>query len=123
MYTSRRLVVLLLQDIVVVQLLKSFKKWLLKKLPRGYDDWAGISADEVSKGIKPFGYFLSVWVLCLFGFSSTIRKFYSALIRNSIITSGYIWCFPFAEVDRFRNNIYAQVAMVMLIGLLGKMPF
>jgi hypothetical protein len=60
---------------------------------------------------------------CVFGFSSTIRKFYSALIRNSIITSGYIWCFPFAEVDRFRNNIYAQVAMVMLIGLLGKMPF
>jgi hypothetical protein len=74
-----------------------------EKLPRGYDiDWAGISADEVSQGIKPFGYFLSVWVL-LFGFSSTIRKFYSALIRNSIITSGYIWCFPFAEVDRFRK--------------------
>jgi hypothetical protein len=54
------------------------------------------------KGIKPFGYFLSVW-FCVFGFSSTIRKFYSALIRNSIITSGYIWCFPFAEVDRFRK--------------------
>jgi HAE1 family hydrophobic/amphiphilic exporter-1 len=35
-----------------------------EKLPRGYDiDWAGISADEVSQGIKPFGYFLSVWVL------------------------------------------------------------
>jgi hypothetical protein len=27
---------------------------------------------------------------CVFGFSSTIRKFYSALIRNSIITSRYI---------------------------------
>jgi hypothetical protein len=63
-----------------------------EKPPRGYDiDWAGISADEVSQGIKPFGYFY------LFGFviwfSSTIRKFYSALIRNSIITSGYIFCF------------------------------
>jgi hypothetical protein len=41
------------------------------------------------KGIKPFGYFLSVW-FCVFGFSSTIRKFYSA--RNSIITK--VWCFP-----------------------------
>jgi hypothetical protein len=51
------------------------------------------------KGIKPFGYFLSVW-FCVFGFSSTIRKFYS--VRNSIITR-YIWCFPFAEVDRFRK--------------------
>jgi multidrug efflux pump subunit AcrB len=56
---------------------------------------------------------------CVFGFSSTIRKFYSALIRNSI-TSGYIWCFPFAELTGLENNIYAQVAMVMLIGLLGK---
>jgi hypothetical protein len=55
-------VVLLLQDIVVVQLLKSFKK-LLKKLPRGYDiDWAGISADEVSKGSSHLG------ISYLFGF-------------------------------------------------------
>jgi multidrug efflux pump subunit AcrB len=85
--------------------IKVIQEVAAEKLPRGYDiDWAGISADEVSQGIKPFGYFLSVWVsfTC---FSSTIRKFYSALIRNSIITSGYIWCFPFAEVDRFRNNI------------------
>jgi multidrug efflux pump subunit AcrB len=82
--------------------IKVIQEAAAEKLPRGYDiDWAGISADEVSQGIKPFGYFLSVWV-CVFGFSSTIRKFYSALIRNSIITSGYI-CFPFAEVDRFRK--------------------
>jgi HAE1 family hydrophobic/amphiphilic exporter-1 len=53
------------------------------------------------KGIKPFGYFLSVW-FCVFGFSSTIRKFYSALIRNSIITSGIFGAF-LAEVDRFRK--------------------
>jgi HAE1 family hydrophobic/amphiphilic exporter-1 len=45
-------------------LLKSFKKWLLKTTT-GYDiDWAGISADEVSQ-VKPFGYFLSVWVSLL----------------------------------------------------------
>jgi hypothetical protein len=64
-------------------------------------DWAGISADEVSQGIKPFGYFLSVWV-CVFGFSSTIRKFYSALSVILSLPAG-IWCFPFAEVDRFRK--------------------
>jgi hypothetical protein len=61
-----------------------------------------VYADEVSQGNQAIWVFL----ICLgfvFGFSSTIRKFYSALIRNSIITSGYIWCFPFAEVDRFRK--------------------
>jgi HAE1 family hydrophobic/amphiphilic exporter-1 len=48
-------------------------------------------------------------------------KVYSALIRNSIITSGYICAF--LKLTGLENNIYAQVAMVMLIGLLGKMPF
>jgi multidrug efflux pump subunit AcrB len=71
-----------------------------EKLPRGYDiDWAGISADEVSQGNQAIWVFL-VWV-CLFGFSSTIRKFYSALIRNSIITRVYL-VLSFA-VDRFRK--------------------
>jgi HAE1 family hydrophobic/amphiphilic exporter-1 len=46
--------------------IKVIQEVAAEKLPRGYDiDWAGISADEVSQGIKPFGYFLSVWVLYL----------------------------------------------------------
>jgi HAE1 family hydrophobic/amphiphilic exporter-1 len=53
---------------------------------------------------------------------ATIRKFYSALIRNSIITSGIFGAF-LLKLTGLENNIYAQVAMVMLIGLLGKMPF
>jgi HAE1 family hydrophobic/amphiphilic exporter-1 len=48
------------------------------------------------------------------------QKFYSALIRNSIITSGYIGAFLLLKLTGLENNIYAQVAMVMLIGLLGK---
>jgi HAE1 family hydrophobic/amphiphilic exporter-1 len=46
--------------------IKVIQEVAAEKLPRGYDiDWAGISADEESQGIKPFGYFLSVWVLCI----------------------------------------------------------
>jgi HAE1 family hydrophobic/amphiphilic exporter-1 len=99
MYTSQRLVVLQLQGIVVVQLLKLFKKWLLKNYHEDID-WAGISADEVSQGNQAIWVFLICLGLCLV---LAAQKFYSALIRNSIITSGYIWCFPFAEVDRFRK--------------------
>jgi HAE1 family hydrophobic/amphiphilic exporter-1 len=51
----QRLVVRQLWDIVVVRLLKLFKKWLQPNYTRGYDiDWAGISADEVAQ-IKRFG--------------------------------------------------------------------
>jgi HAE1 family hydrophobic/amphiphilic exporter-1 len=45
------------------------------------------------------------------------------LIRNSIITSGYIWCFLLLKLTGLENNIYTQVAMVMLIGFGVKMPF
>jgi HAE1 family hydrophobic/amphiphilic exporter-1 len=52
-------------------------------------------------------------------------QYESFILPLSVILSlpADIWCFSFAEVDRFRNNIYAQVAMVMLIGLLVKIPF
>jgi HAE1 family hydrophobic/amphiphilic exporter-1 len=65
MYTSTEISGSAAQDIVVVQLLKSFKK-LLKKLPRGYDiDWAGISADEVSQGNQAIWVFLICLGLCI----------------------------------------------------------
>jgi hypothetical protein len=90
--------------IVVVQLLKSFKKLL-----KNYQEDMILTGQvyllmRYHKGIKPFGYFLSVW-FCVFGFSSTIRKFYSALIRNSIITSGYICAFLLLKLTGLENNI------------------
>jgi HAE1 family hydrophobic/amphiphilic exporter-1 len=64
MYTSTEISGSAAVDIVVAAI--KVIQVAAEKLPRGYDiDWAGISADEVSQGIKPFGYFLSVWVLCI----------------------------------------------------------
>jgi hypothetical protein len=60
--------------------------------------------------IKPFGYFY-LFGFCVFGFSSTIRKFYSALIRNSIITSGYM-VLSFAEVDLSYSGRHGNVDIV-----------
>jgi HAE1 family hydrophobic/amphiphilic exporter-1 len=71
-------------------------------------DWAGISADEVSQGNQAIWVFL-ICLGLLFGFSSTIRKFYSALIRNSIITSGIFGAFLLLKLTGLENNIYAQV--------------
>jgi hypothetical protein len=76
MYTSTEISGSAAQDIVVVQLLKSFKK-LQKKLP---EDMILIGQVfllmRFHKEIRPFGYFLSVWI-CVLSFSGTI-KFYSA---------------------------------------------
>jgi HAE1 family hydrophobic/amphiphilic exporter-1 len=76
-----------------------------EKLPRGYDiDWAGISADEVSQGIKPFGYFLSVWVL----FTCLAAQYKSFILPLSVILSlpaGIFGAFLLLKLTGLENNI------------------
>ncbi|MCA1918521.1 MAG: efflux RND transporter permease subunit, partial [Flavobacterium piscis] len=92
-----------------------------KKLPRGYDiDWAGISADEVAQGNQ------AIWVfmICLgFVYLVLAAQYESFILPLSVILSlpaGIFGAFLLLKLTGLENNIYAQVAMVMLIGLLGK---
>lgn len=92
-----------------------------KTLPRGYGiDWAGISKDETSRGNEAIYIFL----ICL-GFVYLIlsAQYESFILPLSVILSlpaGVFGAFFLLKVFGLENNIYAQVAMVMLIGLLGK---
>jgi hydrophobic/amphiphilic exporter-1 (mainly G- bacteria), HAE1 family len=92
-----------------------------KALPRGFGiDWAGISKDEVAQGNQAIYIFL----ICL-GFVYLIlsAQYESFILPLSVILSlptGVFGAFFFLKCLGLENNIYAQVAMVMLIGLLGK---
>lgn len=92
-----------------------------KTLPRGYGiDWAGISKDEVSRGNEAIYIFL----ICL-GFVYLIlsAQYESFILPLSVILSlpaGIFGAFLFLKLFGLENNIYAQISMVMLIGLLGK---
>jgi HAE1 family hydrophobic/amphiphilic exporter-1 len=92
-----------------------------KALPRGFGiDWAGISKDEVSQGNQAIYIFL----ICL-GFVYLIlsAQYESFILPLAVILSlppGIFGAFFFLKCLGLENNIYAQVAMVMLIGLLGK---
>lgn len=92
-----------------------------KALPRGFGiDWAGISKDEVSRGNEAVYIFL----ICL-GFVYLIlsAQYESFILPLSVILSlpaGIFGAFLFLKLFGLENNIYAQIAMVMLIGLLGK---
>jgi hydrophobic/amphiphilic exporter-1 (mainly G- bacteria), HAE1 family len=92
-----------------------------KTLPRGFGiDWAGISKDEVSQGNQAIYIFL----ICL-GFVYLIlsAQYESFILPLAVILSlppGIFGAFFFLKCMGLENNIYAQVAMVMLIGLLGK---
>lgn len=90
-------------------------------LPRGFGiDWAGISADEVARGNEAIFIFL----ICLgFVYLLLAAQYESFLLPFPVILSlpaGIFGAFLLLKLLGLENNIYAQVAMVMLIGLLGK---
>jgi len=93
----------------------------LKTLPRGYAiDWAGISKDEVARGNQAVYIFL----ICLgFVYLILAAQYESFILPFAVILSlpvGIFGAFFLLKLMHLENNIYAQVALVMLIGLLGK---
>jgi HAE1 family hydrophobic/amphiphilic exporter-1 len=92
-----------------------------KSLPRGFGiDWAGISKDEVGRGNQAIYIFL----ICLvFIYMLLAAQYESFILPFPVILSlpaGIFGAFLLLKIFGLENNIYAQVAMVMLIGLLGK---
>jgi len=92
-----------------------------KTLPRGFGiDWAGISKDEVAQGNQAIYIFL---ICLLFVYLLLAAQYESFILPFPVILSlpaGIFGAMLLLELLGLENNIYAQVAMVMLIGLLGK---
>ncbi len=92
-----------------------------KTLPRGYDiAWEGLSYDEARRGneaVYIFGVVLAFLYLVLAG------QYESFLLPLAVIFSlpcGVFGSFLLLKVLGLANDIYAQVGLVMLVGLLGK---
>ncbi|HEX3008456.1 MAG TPA: efflux RND transporter permease subunit [Bacteroidales bacterium] len=101
--------------------IKAIKETAKAKLPKGYDiDWAGISRDEVNVGNEAIVIFT---VCLLFVYLLLSAQYESFLLPLPVILSlptGIFGAFLFLFSLGLENNIYAQIAMIMLIGLLGK---
>jgi HAE1 family hydrophobic/amphiphilic exporter-1 len=92
-----------------------------KTLPRGFGiDWAGISKDEVSRGNEA----IYIFIICLlFVYLVLAAQYESFVLPFAVILSlpaGIFGSFLLLSLTGLENNIYAQVAFIMLIGLLGK---
>lgn len=97
------------------------KQVAAKTLPRGFGiDWAGISADEVARGNEAIYIFL----ICLGFVYLVLAAQYESFILPFVVVlslpAGIFGAFLCLQLFGLANNIYAQVAFVMLIGLLGK---
>ncbi len=101
--------------------IKAIQEVAEQKLPKGFDiDWAGISRDEVLSGNESVYVFL---ICLLFVYLVLSAQYESFLLPLPVILSlplGIFGAFLFLTLLGLENNIYAQIALIMLIGLLGK---
>ena len=92
-----------------------------KKLPRGYDiDWEGLSKDEVGRGNESLYIFLVVLAFVYLVLAAQYESFIIPLAVVLSLPAGVFGSFLLLKLMGLANDIYAQVGLVMLVGLLGK---
>jgi HAE1 family hydrophobic/amphiphilic exporter-1 len=96
-------------------------KEVAKKLPRGYDiDWAALSYDEVRRGNEAIYIFLIVLTFVYLVLAAQYESFIIPLAVVLSLPAGVFGSFLMVKSMGLANDIYAQVGLIMLIGLLGK---
>lgn len=90
-------------------------------LPNGYDlGWEGLSFDEVQRGNEAAIIFA---VVLIFVYMVLAAQYESFLLPFAVILSlptGIFGAFLLLKACGLANDIYAQLGLVMLVGLLGK---
>jgi len=103
------------------QAIAAIKQVAAQKLPKGFGyDWAGSSRDQANAGNQA----IFIFVICLlFVYLLLAAQYESFLLPMPVILSlpiGIFGALFMLWVMGLENNIYAQIAMIMLIGILGK---
>jgi hydrophobic/amphiphilic exporter-1 (mainly G- bacteria), HAE1 family len=101
--------------------IKAVEEVAQQYLPRGYSyEWVGMTKEEIAAG----GQAGIIFLLCLvFVYFLLAAQYESYILPLSVILSiplGIFGVFVFINLFGIDNNIYVQVGLIMLIGLLAK---
>jgi HAE1 family hydrophobic/amphiphilic exporter-1 len=90
-------------------------------LPRGFGiGWQGLSYDEANKGNLAIFIFM---IVVIFVYLVLVGQYESFILPLAVLVSlpvGIFGSFLFLKAMGLANDVYAQIGLVMLIGLLGK---
>ncbi|SFU15034.1 hydrophobic/amphiphilic exporter-1, HAE1 family [Algoriphagus locisalis] len=90
-------------------------------LPKGYDiAWEGLSYDESNRGNEALYVFLIVLVFVYFVLAAQYESFIIPLAVVFSLPAGVFGSFFLLKMMGLDNDIYAQIGLIMLVGLLGK---
>ncbi|RFM31671.1 efflux RND transporter permease subunit [Chitinophaga silvisoli] len=101
--------------------IKAIEEVAKQKLPRGFSyEWSGMTREQILSGNQAVYIFA---IVLLFVYLLLAAQYESFLLPLPVILSlpaGIFGAFLTLKLAGLENNIYAQVALVMLVGLLGK---
>ncbi|REG87833.1 efflux RND transporter permease subunit [Winogradskyella sediminis] len=101
--------------------IKAIQEVAATQLPRGYDiAWEGLSFDEAQRGNESVYIFIVVLIFVYFVLAAQYESF---LLPFAVILSlpvGVFGSFILLKAMGLANDVYAQIGVIMLVGLLGK---
>jgi HAE1 family hydrophobic/amphiphilic exporter-1 len=101
--------------------IEAIKEVAKTSLPRGYDiAWEGISYDESRRGNEALYIFLVVIFFVYLILSAQYESFILPMAVLLSIFPGVFGSFFLLKAMNLSNDVYAQIGLIMLVGLLGK---
>ncbi len=92
-----------------------------RTLPKGYGiEWSGIFREEQAQGNQAIWIFAVCLLFVYLLLSAQYESWFLPIPVVLSLPAGVFGTFLFLKLLGLDNNIYAQVALIMLIGLLGK---
>jgi HAE1 family hydrophobic/amphiphilic exporter-1 len=103
------------------QAIQAIKEVAAETLPRGYGlGWEALAYDEANKGNESVYIFL---IVVVFVYLVLVGQYESFILPLAVIMSlpvGIFGSFFLLQLMGLANDVYAQIGLVMLVGLLGK---
>ena len=101
--------------------IKAIEETAQKVLPRGYAyEWTGMTREENAAGNQTILVFLLSLLFVYFLLAAQYESYILPLAVILTIPAGMLGVFLFIHLAGIESNIYVQVGLIMLVGLLSK---
>jgi hydrophobe/amphiphile efflux-1 (HAE1) family protein len=101
--------------------IRAIEETAKQALPRGYTyEWTGATREEVKTGNQTTFVFLLSILFVYFLLAAQYESYVLPLAVILTVPTGILGVFAFITMAGIDNNIYVQIGMIMLVGLLAK---
>jgi hydrophobe/amphiphile efflux-1 (HAE1) family protein len=101
--------------------IKAIEETAKQVLPRGFAyEWTGVTKEEIKTGGQTIFIFMLSILFVFFLLAAQYESYILPLAVILTIPTGVLGVFAFIGFAGIENNIYVQIGMIMLVGLLAK---